>query len=175
MIGRSTVKPLLMLLCAALPGLLASCGNAEGRPVDGADLTHAYRSPEAMGRAVLQALEAEDRVALEGLLVTRQEHRDVLWDQLPESNYMEFGEARSLNERNTDEAIRDALRKYGGRSFELVEIGFTDEAEVYDGFTLHRGARMRVREEASGEVGRLPVLNVVLERDGLWKPMHYVE
>lgn len=128
-----------------------------------------------MARAVLQALEAGEREALEQLLVTRQEHRDLLWAKLPESGYMEFGEARSLNQRNTDEAIRDALRRYGGRSFGLVEIRFTDEAEVYDDFILHRGAEIRVRDEASGEVGKLPVLNVVLEREGLWKPMHYVE
>lgn len=128
-----------------------------------------------MGRAVLAGVAANDREALELLLVTREEHRELLWEQLPESGYMTFGDARSLSERNTDEALRDLLRTHGGASFELVEISFTGEPEVYDGFTLHRGVRLRVREEESGRVGTLPVFNVVLERGGLWKPMHYVE
>ena len=172
LVGRLAGLVLVLLGLALLAG---GCGSAEGRPVDGAGLGHAHRSPEAMARGVLAAIEADDREALERLLVTREEHRDLLWEQLPESGYMQFGEARLMNERNTDEAIRDALRAYGGRSFELVEIRFTGEAEVYDDFTLRRGARMRVRDESGGEIGELLVLDVVLEREGLWKPMHYVE
>lgn len=154
---------------------LGACADADGRPVDGAGLTHAHRSPEAMARAVLAGVETRDRESLERLLVTQEEHRDLLWERLPESGYMTFGEARTLNERNTAEALRDLLRTHGGTTYELVEISFTGEPEVYDGFTLHRGARLRVREEESGRVGTVPVLDVVLEKGGLWKPMHYVE
>lgn len=166
----------LLALVAALPFVaLGACADADGRPVDGAGLIHAHRSPEALARAVVDGVAANDREALERLLVTREEHRELLWRQLPESGYMSFGDALSLNERNTDEALRDLLRTHGGTRFELVGISFAGEPEVYDEFTLHRGARLRVREKESGRVGLLPVLDVVLERGGLWKPMHYVE
>lgn len=168
-------RALATLLAALSLVALAACADADDRPVDGAGLTHAHRSPEAMARAVLAGVAASDREALERLLVTREEHRDLLWERLPESGYMTLADARSLSERNTDEALRDLLRTHGGTSFEVVEISFTGEPEVYDGFTLHRGARLQVREEESGRVGTLPVLNVVLEKGGLWKPMHYVE
>lgn len=128
-----------------------------------------------MARAVLAGVAANDRESLERLLVTREEHRNLLWEELPESGYMTFGDARSLNQRNTVEALRDLLRTHGGTSYELVDISFTGEPEVYDGFTLHRGARLRVRAGDTGRLGTLPVLDVVLEKGGLWKPMHYVE
>lgn len=163
----------LLVLAAAMA---AACAGARaGGPVAGAGLEHAYRSQDALARAVLAGLAARDTAALRALLVTRSEHRELLWPQLPEHSYMSFEEARALNERNTRKALRRALDRYGGRSFVLAGLTFTGEPERYEGFTIHRGARLEVRRPESGEVGVLPILNVVLEKGGYWKLMHYDE
>jgi hypothetical protein len=135
----------------------------------------AFGSPEAMARAVVEAVREEDRAALESFLVTAAEHRELLWESLPERRAMPFGYARSLNERNTRKAIARVLERYGGMSLELVSLRFAGEPETYESFTLHRGAEVAVRDRESGEEGTIPVLDVVVEMDGGWKPMHYVE
>jgi hypothetical protein len=170
--GTRSAELILGLGFLALP-LAIGCLDAESGPVDGAGLTHAHGSPEALARAVLRGLEHRDRAALERLLVTREEHRELLWEELPERSYFTFGDARSLNERNTRRALTEALARFGGHALELESIEFTGRPEVYKSFTLQRGARLTVRDPESGRVGTLPILNVVLERDGLWKLMHF--
>lgn len=137
-------------------------------------LRNAERSPEEVAEAVLDALEARDRAALEALLLTREEHRELLWDQLPESSTWPFEYARWLVEHNSRKAITRALERFGGRSFELLEVGFEEEPEVYDGFTLHPGTVLWVRTP-NGQTGRMKVLDVLVERNGGWKPMDYEE
>lgn len=138
-------------------------------------LSHSKSSPEELARAVLAGLEAHDRGALEALLVTRQEHRELLWGELPERTYMSFEVARELNERNTREGLTRALDRYGGEAYELIEIEFTDSPEVYETFTWHFGPRLRVRRLSDGRDGELPILDVVLERNGRWKLMNFEE
>jgi hypothetical protein len=138
-------------------------------------LTDSKESAEALARAVLEGLEAEDREALDALLVTQDEHRDLLWDFLPESNDLTFEVAREWNVRNSQEGLGRALDRYGGTKFEFIRIEFTDDPEVYETFTLHRGTRLWVRRASDGEEGNLPILDVVLEMDGRWKLMNYEE
>jgi hypothetical protein len=161
--GRLTV----LLIIAAVSVFSATCVNSP--------LSNSFASPEALAEAVLQALEDEDRDALMALMVTRQEHQNLLWDQLPESNHLPFDYARELNERNTGKAITAALDNYSGTEFEFISIEFTGESEVYEGFTLHFGAVLTVRRASDGVEGTLPILDVVLEYGGRWKLMNYDE
>jgi hypothetical protein len=164
-IGPVSLTGLLgLVICLAL-----ACGGGD----DG--LSYAKRSPEELAEAVLAGLEARDRAALEALLVTRDEHRELLWGELPERTYMSFEVARELNERNTREGLTRALDRYGGQAFELLDIEFTDEPEVYETFTLHFGPRLRVRRVSDGREGELPILDVILERNGHWKLMNFEE
>lgn len=155
------------------PGGEDEAGRA--RPSPSGRLEDGFDSPEGLARAVLGALEASDREALEGMLVTREEHRRLLWDELPESSYLSFEYARDLNVRNTREGLSRALSRFGGRSLELVSLRFAGERESYPGFILHRGAELVARDGATGRQGELEVLDVVLEMDGHWKPMNYEE
>lgn len=155
---------------------LAGCDAPRtGGPVDAAGLEHAYISQEALGRAVLEALEADDRAAMEALVVTREEHRELLWPQLPERTYLTFERSWFHTARNTRRALDRAMSRYGGRAFELVSLEFTDEPEVYEGFTIHRGAELLGRHEGTGQVGEIPILRVILEKEGHWKLIHYDE
>jgi hypothetical protein len=147
---------------------LAGCANRSG-------LSHSVRSPEAVAEAVLAALADSSRDALEALLVTRDEHRDLLWPQLPERRDIEFEVARELNMRNTRKALSQMLTAFGGERFELVQLDLTDDAEPYDGFTIHYVRRFAVRRVSDGQEGTLPILDVLVERKGRWKPMNYDE
>jgi len=154
----------------ALFGALLSAGGCADTGLLGSQA-----SADALARAVLDGLEARDRQALEALLVTGDEHRDLLWSELPESNHLRFDVARELNVRNTREGLTRALDRFGGQQYELVAIEFTDPPEVYETFTLHRGTALRVRRSSDGREGNLPILDVVLERNGNWKLMNFDE
>jgi hypothetical protein len=109
------------------------------------------------------------------LMVTREEHETLLWEQLPESNHLPFSYARDLNERNSGKAITAALDRYGGTEFEFISVEFMGEPEVYEGFTLHFGAVLTARRVSDGVEGTLPIFDVVLEYGGRWKLMNYDE
>ena len=170
-----------MLKSAIVGSLLSAvavvgCSEARaGGPVSAEGLEHAYRTKVALGRAVLRALAADDRGAMMDLVVTREEHRDLLWPQLPERTYLTFERSWFHTSRNTRHALDRAMSRYGGRTFELVGLTFEDEPEVYDGFTIHRGAKLVARHGPTGRVGEIPILRVVLEKGGYWKLIHYDE
>lgn len=165
--GRTWVGAGLALAMFSATG----CGRLEGHSA----LMNSFSSPEELGRAVIEALGQRDREALEGFLVTRDEHQHLLWDELPESDDLPFEYARSLNMHNTDKGLDRALRDHGGEEYEFVGLEFTEPDEVYEDFTVHLGARLRVRRASDGEEGYLPILDVVVEYDGRWKPMNYSE
>ena len=89
-------------------------------------LSNSRGSLEELCDAVLVALAQQDRDALWALLVTREEHETLLWEQLPSRNHFPFDYVRALNERNSGEAVDNALSKYGGLNFNFVSIEFTD-------------------------------------------------
>ena len=142
---------------------------------DRSPLDNSFGSAESLAKAVLGALEHEDREAMLALMVTSEEHLDLLWEHLPESNHLPFDYARQLNEHNSGKAVTAAIANYGGNRFELVSIEFTGEPEEYDGFTLHFGAVLKVRRVSDRAEGALPILDVILEYGGRWKLMNYDE
>jgi len=139
-------------------------------------LTGGRESPKALAQAVLEALEAGDEAALRRLLVTEEEHRQLLWDELPERNYLPFRYVRWLNEHNSEKGLRRALRRYGGVPLELVSLEFADEMEEYEDFSVHPGAELTVRHAEHPErVGKIEILDVFVEVDGVWKLLDYEE
>ncbi len=98
----------------------------EGSPPDGPgavirSLGHAYASPRILGEAVLTALQAGDRDALQALRATRDEYLELFWQELPESDDTPFDFAWQLNDDHSRAGIRQAIARYGGETFELVE------------------------------------------------------
>jgi hypothetical protein len=112
---------------------------------------------------------------MESLLVTRDEHHDLLWASLPESEHLTFDYARWLNEHNTGKALDRAIERLGGTEFSLVEIEYTKEREEYPGFTLHRGGKLIVVRESDGAEGELILVDVLVERPEGWKLLDYEE
>lgn len=138
-------------------------------------LAGAFPSPEAATQAALDALGAGDREAMEALLLTREEHRNLIWDQLPEREYFSFDYVRFLNEKNSGKALSQALGRYRGSELELLSLSFEKESETYSDFVLHRGAKLTVRRPSDGREGELQLVDVFVERNGGWKIMNYVE
>ncbi|MFW6088313.1 MAG: hypothetical protein ACODAB_01085 [Gemmatimonadota bacterium] len=138
-------------------------------------MENAYPSAEALVEAALEAVARNDRVAMESLLVTRDEHHDLLWTALPESEHLSFEYARWLNEHNTGKALQRALDQFGGQKFRLMRIEYTKGTETYPGFSLHRGARLVVQRVSDGAEGELILVDVLVERPEGWKLLNYEE
>ncbi len=138
-------------------------------------LVGAFPSSEAATQAALDALGAGDREAMEALLLTREEHRNLIWDQLPEREYFSFDYVRFLNEKNSGKALSQALGRYRGSELEVLSLSFEKESETYSDFVLHRGAKLTVRRPSDGREGELQLVDVFVERNGGWKIMNYVE
>lgn len=173
------------LVTASAVALLAAtaCGQADASSADAATgetpstsaMENAYPSAEALVEAALAAVADEDRGAMESLLVTRDEHLDLLWPSLPESEHLTFEYARWLNEHNSGKAIQRGLERFGGQQFRLRRIEYTKETEAYPEFTLHRGAKLVVERVSDGAEGELTLVDVLIERPEGWKLLDYEE
>lgn len=160
-----------MALVVALAA--TACGRADASSAP--RMEGAYPSAEALVEAALDAVARKDTATLKSLLVTRDEHHDLLWESLPESETLTFEYARLLNEHNTGKAMRRALERYGGEKFNLEKIEYTDGTETYPGFKLHLGTRLTVVRESDGAEGELALLDVLVERPEGWKLLNYDE
>lgn len=177
----SRFRPIVTVTLFA--GLLSACSERRPGEVAGPDragsdpvhLSDAYASPRILGEAVLEALRAGDREALQALRVTRQEYLELFWPELPESDDTPFDFVWQLNDDHSRVGIRQAVELYGGEDFDLISLRFTEPPEVYSTFTVHFGAELRVRRVSDGREGTLPILSVVVERQGLWKLLTFRE
>jgi len=170
--------PLLVLLSTSLAGCGGEIGSGRGGVGEAqaaVTLSNAYASPRALGEAVLKALRENDKEALNALRITREEHLHLFWPELPESDDTPFDFAWQLNNDRSWQGVNQALAEYGGKAWELLDLAFTDPPEVYPTFTVHFGAQLRVRRVSDGKEGYLPILDVVVERQGQWKLMNFRE
>lgn len=170
--SRRAPRGSAVLLCVGLllSALVAGCGeDLDAR----SGMVNSFPSAESSTQAVLDALAANDREAVQALLLTDEEHRTLLWDQLPERNYFSFEYVADLKAHSNEEGVQEALASYGGQQFEVVSIEFEKGVEEYEGFRLHRGAKLTVRRVSDGREGEIDLVDVFVERNGGWKPMNY--
>lgn len=138
-------------------------------------LGHARSSPEALARAALDAIEAGDETRLAALLITRDEYETLLWPALPDRHQMPFDFAWSYTAPRSRSARKQVLSRYEGVPLELERVELGAEVERYEGFALYRRSRMWVRRTDTGEIGMLPVMDTLLEMEGGWKFMNFVD
>jgi hypothetical protein len=139
-------------------------------------LSHAYASPNALGRAVLHAIEADDAAGFAALRVTRAEYETFFWDDLSVANGgapLEF--VWQMNNDNSRMGLKAVLEEFGGQEFEFIEVRFSEPPETYSTFSLYFGAQLWVRRSSDGKEGVLPALSVLVERQGLWKLLNIPE
>jgi hypothetical protein len=164
-----TVLAWAVLASSALIG--SGCaGEAFASP-----LVNAKRSPEALAEAALEGLRARDDEALAALLITREEYETYLWPSLPDKNHVPFDFVWSLTGPRSRKARKEVLGEYGGLPLELVRVDLGEKTERYDDFTLYQEARMTVRRTDSGDVGMIPLMDVIVEMGGVWKFLNFGE
>ena len=159
-------------LGVALMGLVGCSDLATDSPLD-----HARTSPEALARAALEAVTAGDEEQLVDLMISREQYQTLLWPVLPDRNQMPFDFVWSITGPRSRKARRAAIAEYEGIPLKLerVELGEGDDVERYDEFTIYRRSRMWVRRTDTGDVGVLPLMDTLVEMEGGWKFMNYVD
>ena len=148
---------------------LAFAGCAE-RPMHGA-----FRSPQELVEAALEAVASQDGEALRGMLVSRQEYESLLWPSMPDEAYTPFSFFWGMKEANTRKGLRQLENRYGGVELELLSISFFNEPESYDGFSLHDDVDVMVRRSDTGDLGSMPSFDGFLEYRGWWKLLNFDE
>lgn len=166
---RTGVRGLVSLLLFA--AALSACSDlAAGSP-----LAQARRSPEALARAALDAISADDPDPLNALLITRDEYHDLLWPVLPDSQYTPFEFIWGMTAPRSRKARRATMDEYGGTPLELVRVELGDDVEAYDELTIYRDCRMWVRRTDTGEEGVLPLMDTLIEMGGGWKFLNFAD
>jgi hypothetical protein len=164
-----------VLLHRKLPRLLAAVLVLALVGCESSPLSNAHRSPEALARAAIEAVQAGDEDALAALMITREEYETLLWPELPDRNQMPFTFAWSVTGPRSRKARRQALEDFRDIPLELVRVELGDDIERYPSFTLCRDARMWVRRADTGAEGMMPLMDTVVEMEGRWKFMNFVE
>lgn len=155
--------------------LLALAGAACSDLAAGSPLAEARRSPDALARAALDAISADDGDRLAALLVSRDEYRQLLWPVLPDSQHTSFEFVWGMTAPRSRRARRSILAEYGGVPLHLVRVELGDDVEAYDELVIYRDCRMVVRREDTGDEGVLPLMDTLVEMEGGWKFLNFVD
>jgi hypothetical protein len=159
-----------IVFVVAFVGVLGAAGCSSKPP-----LANSSDSPEALARAVLDALHARDRKRLQELALSEGEFATHVWPSLPaarpERNLPLSYVWGDLHQKSNS-ALTNTLTAYGGKRYELVGVSF-DDVTPYAGYRVHRQSAFRVRDAGGAEV-IIRVCGSMMEKDGRWKVFSYV-
>ncbi len=164
----------LVLLCAvALSVCLTSCAREPEFQIASADtpLSNTYGSPEALARAVLDALADSSRSALEKLQVNEQEYFNSIWLNLDSRELTGFPaeKAWGMVQRDASKSIDRALYDWGGRQLKLKKVYVVHETREFERIRIIRGLGMDVEDESGNVQTISKFMNVVAEMNGRYK------
>jgi hypothetical protein len=139
-------------------------------------LAHTFSSEDALAERVLGALAARDITALQALPLSEGEFRDVVWPELPASRpdaNVPLDYAWRTLAQNSRGHLAKTVHEHGGRRYRLLRVQFDGGSTSFRSFTVHRRARLVVRD-AEGRERQLRLFGSVLERDHEFKLFSYV-
>lgn len=141
-----------------------------------APLSRTAESPEALARAVLDALAAGDRARLASLALTEAEFRARIWPELPasrpERNLTADYVWNDLRQKS-DASLQATLARLGGRVFALRRVEISGETTHYPTFSVSRQTELVVADPTGAEQ-RIRVFGSILRADGRVKVFSYV-
>jgi hypothetical protein len=145
-------------------------------PASTSDLEFTFDSPEGLATSFLRALRARNAERLKRFALSEREFCDYVWPQLPRSR-PEMGVPieyawGDLHQKSLT-ALAMTFRRYGGRSYELIDVRFRGETTDYGLFLVHRRAVVIARNEL-GRTVQLELFGSILEADGAFKLFSYV-
>jgi hypothetical protein len=132
-------------------------------------------SMEELARAFLTALVQDDEESLLRLCLSRDEFERILWPEFPQSRpYLRVppDDAWMLQRSTTLHGLHTALRNYGGRDLELMQVHPGTRMD-YTNFTLFRDVVLRVRDRQSREVFDLRYIPTMVGCGGRYKAYIY--
>ena len=139
-------------------------------------LSNSHDSPEALARAVLDAIEKRNVDALLMLALDKEEFTEHVWPELPAArpernltvNYV-WGDLQ----RKSNVTLHKTLAAHGGTHYVLTGIRFLGETTEYESFRVHRESELSVKGD-SGEEQRVRLFGSVIEKAGKYKVFSYV-
>lgn len=155
---------------AAKPAVAASAAPADARAVEteievgDAPFAGAQPSIEALGRAVVQALASNDRVALTQLAFDASEYKTRLFSAIarhPSAHAMGPDLLWDMHAGESFGHLQQALDRLGGQPLEFIAVEVRD-TEAHHGLVFHKKPVLRVRD-ADGQELRLGLLGTIVE------------
>ncbi len=165
-----------MVVAAIAVCLVAGGCSSADRPSPPSPLHQTFASPDALSRAVLGALAAEDADGLASLALSESEFRTVVWPELPSSRPergLPFDYVWGDLSQKSSNALRRLVARHGGRRYTLAGVAFRGETTPYETYRVHREAVLDLLDEEGDEL-TLPLFGSILERDGEFKLFSYV-
>jgi hypothetical protein len=175
--GLSLLLVALLLLAGCERDAAGGGASSDVATNDGPVLSQTFASPEELARAVLAGIEKEDVETLKRLPLSKDEFRLYVWPKLPSSKperNLPFEFVWSELHQQSVSSIARNFHRYKGKNLELLEIRFRDGTTDYGSFKIHRDARVRVRDAATGEEGFVDLFGSVMEWQGKYKLFSYV-
>ena len=145
-------------------------GRRDAPPID-MEVAGGARSPEALARLLLEALQVGDEHALLALRLTREEFGTILWPEIPESRLIthitadDAWDAYVLQSRS---GVTRTVSSYGSHRLELVRVE-TSGPVPYRNFSLLRHVVLVCTDHSTGDEVRLKFAPSFLERHGRYK------
>jgi hypothetical protein len=155
----------------------ASCSTSPAEPTSSAaPLANTFESPDALARAVLEALAQRDAGRLKELQLSEAEFRSHVWPELPASRperNVPFDYAWGQVTQNSDGSLAETLARYGGRRLRLVKTRFTGDTTSYRSFAVMRESEIVAADENGREL-ILRLYGSAMVKDGRFKLFSYV-
>lgn len=167
------MKKLLLMLAAVVA---ASCSTPAEPSRSAAALAHTFETPDALARAVLDALAKRDAGSLRRLALSETEFRDHVWPELPTSRperNVPFDYAWGQMKQRSDGSLGETLARHGGRSLRFVRTRFTGETTTYQSFSVMRESEVVAADETGREL-ILQLFGSAMLKDGRYKLYSYV-
>jgi hypothetical protein len=145
-------------------------GRREVTPIE-AELQGGAPSPGALARAVLAALVAGDRAALDPLVVDATEFESIFWPEFPQSRpYLKVpvSEAWGFQRAGQSENLGDLVETLRGRNLDFISVDLATKID-YTNFTMVRDVVVWTRDAATGARLGLAITPTIVERHGRWK------
>ena len=149
-------------------------GRRDAPPID-MEVTGGARSPEALARLLLEALQVGDEHALHALGLTRGEFGTILWPELPESRpitHITLDDAWEMSNGQSLAGVSRAVGAYGSHQLELTTLE-SSEPVAYRNFRLLRQVVLVCEDRSTGTQVRLKFAPSFLERHGRYKVVTY--
>jgi hypothetical protein len=150
--------------------LIAGCSRSP------ASLPNSHDSPEALARAVLEAIERRDVQSLNSLAINEQEFQAHVWPELPASRperRLPFSYVWGDLHQKSNAALTQTLARHGGRKHTLLGMNFVGETTSHETYRVHRKSEVTLRD-GEGHEHTARLFGSALEEGGRFKVFSYV-